>query len=304
MTKKSRRDFLYDAGRLLLIPAAASIVPATLEDILDINDARAQSPSGEIHEHHAFTIGLQNYETHSILGRIDQTNVGSAVLHTSHTPSTYHTRITSTIDVHGSWVRMQANLHGTYAHTGRQPRFRPRYYWLRYREGGNGTTPKTFLTDIHFDFSTRTARSYGYHEQRGQPTQRYGLANARIESQFHPSTRDLISAMMEARFLPTQDRRQINTIVEGQPRALWLEHVGYGVFRPSETVGYPTRRFRLHFPEGILPDTSWDLYFHFHDAQDRTPLRATLRKSDGSQIIFTLRDPASSISGASPYAAP
>lgn len=303
MEKRTRRGFFRDAAALLLLPATAGIASGTLEDILGRNRAHAQPPV-DTHEQLSFMIGLQNYETHSIIGRINQPNAGSAVFDARHTSSTYSIQITANIGVRGSWVRMQTGIRGAYAYVDAQPQFRPQSYWLHYSEGGSGTTAKTFHADTYFDLSTCTARSYGYHDQQGRPTERYGSPNTRVETQFHPSTRDLFSAMMEARFLPAQERRQINTIVEGRPRSFWLEYLGNGRFQPAGAGEYPTRRFRIYFPNGVLPDTSWNLFLHFHDAENRTPLRATLRKSDGSLILFALRDPASSIPRTNLYAPP
>lgn len=320
MTKKSRREFLRNIAPLLVLPAA-SIVPVTLEDILDLNGVEAQdrrqAPNGagasgqatapvSVTERLSFNIALRNYDTHSIMGRIDRTSVGEATLNAVHTSSTYHIQINSLIDrnVFGSWVRMQSNLRGTFSHVNGTPNFQPRYYWLRYQEGGRGTTPKDFVADIHFDFSTHTSQAYGYHQQQGQATRRYGSPSARLHSRFTQSTRDLISAMMQARFLPARRRRQLNTIVEGVPRAVWLQYNGTGRFSPPGTPGYPTRMYRIHFPRGILPDTSWDLHFQFHDAPNRTPLAARLVKSDGSTVIFNLRNPTTAIPRTNLYAAP
>ncbi len=306
MKNHTRRRFLRDAATILLLPVTASITSATLEDLLEKNDAHAQEtmpPQEEVQERLSFTISLRDYETHSILGRIDRANVGQASFHVRHTQDAYRISINSSIDVLGSWVRMQARLSGAFLHDGGYPQFRPRRYWLSYREGGEGLTQKEFMATIYFDFSTYTSRAYGYHEEEGEQTRRYGSRSAPVESRFDPSTRDLISAMMEARFLPAQRRRQMNTIVEGRPQTSWLEYEGLSQFQPRGTSGYPTRFFQLHFPNGLL-GTPWDLNVHIHDAPNRTPLWARLRKSDESKILFTLRDPASSIPGTNLYAAP
>lgn len=307
MTKKSRREFFWDAAKLLMVPVAAAIVPATLEDILDVNgvEAQSQSPPNEVREQLSFNISLRDYDTQNfIVGRITRSSVGTATLNVAHTPTTYRIQISSRIDILGAWITMQSNLRGTFFHSNGSPQFQPQFYWLRYEEGGRGTTHKLFVADIHFDFSTHTSQSYGYHRQEDQATRRYGSPTARLSSRFHQSTRDLVSAMMQTRFRSTRRRTQLNTIVEGVPRSLWLDYLGTGRVSRRGSSGYPTRRYRIHFPIGILPDTSWDLHFQFHDAADRTLLQARLVKSDGSQVIFTLQNPGYFIPRTNLYAAP
>ena len=165
MTKKSRRSFLQDAATLLVLPAASTIVPAALEDILGVNKVVAQdrprtspgeasagqlAPGASISEQLTYSIHLRNFDTHSILGRISPANVGVANFNIIHTPTRYRIDATSRIDAYGSWVQLNSVVSGAFSYEDGMPQFQPQYYWFHYEEGGTGSSSKEFLSDIHF----------------------------------------------------------------------------------------------------------------------------------------------------------